>query len=81
MAGESEEVRPKLTAAWRAVGSRLLDEGYAPADVTETMLAVALASWSGLRDRESAARHLRAVADHLLGRMPGRQRSRRKSRS
>jgi hypothetical protein len=61
-----EEARAKLTAAWRAAGKRLLDEGYSPADVTDTMLAVALASWSGLRDRDSAARHLRAVANHLL---------------
>jgi hypothetical protein len=66
MAGESEDVRAKLTASWRAAGNRLLAEGYSPADVTETMLAVALSSWSGLRDREAAARHLRAVADHLL---------------
>jgi hypothetical protein len=48
MAGESEKARAKLTAAWRAAGKRLLDEGYSPADVTETMLAVALASYGVL---------------------------------
>jgi hypothetical protein len=66
MAVDSEQARARLTAAWRAVGNRLLAEGYAPGDVTDTMLSVALASWSGLRDREGAARRLRAIADHLL---------------
>jgi hypothetical protein len=66
MEDEPDDGRSKLTTAWRAVGNRLLEEGYAPADVTETMLSVALASWSSLRGREAAARHLRTVADHLL---------------
>jgi hypothetical protein len=65
MAGNAEGTHARLTAAWRAVGSRLLAEGYDPSDVTETMLAVALASWSGLRDREAAAQRLRAVADEI----------------
>jgi hypothetical protein len=65
MAGDAEATQAQLAAAWRAVGNRLLAEGYDPLDVTETMLAVALASWSGLRDREAAAQRLRAVADEI----------------
>jgi hypothetical protein len=37
----------------------------APADVTETLRSVALASWSGLRDGKEAARQHRAIADQL----------------
>jgi hypothetical protein len=66
MGGESDEAKAELTAAWLAAGSRLVERGYTPADVTETMLSVALASWTGLRDRQAAARHLRAIADHPL---------------
>jgi hypothetical protein len=66
MAEGSEETRTRLAVAWRAVGNRLVAEGYDPHDVTETMLAVALASWSGLRDREAAAQRLRAEADEII---------------
>jgi hypothetical protein len=66
MAGDCKDVRAQLAAAGRAVGNRLLAEGYDAHDVTETMLAVALASWSGLRDREAAAQRLRTVADEIM---------------
>ena len=46
---ETEQVRRRLTSAWRAVGNRLIEEGYKPAGVTTTMVTVAVASWSGLR--------------------------------
>jgi hypothetical protein len=36
------EVRKKLTAAWQATVKRLLDAGYEPSDVFETMAAVGL---------------------------------------
>jgi hypothetical protein len=62
---ETEEVRRKLAGAWRAVGNRLVAEGYNPADVTETMLTVAIASWSGLREPKEAAGQLRAIAERL----------------
>src|SRR5918994_3373822 len=44
---DTGEVRRQLSRAWRAVGVRLLEEGYDPGDVAETMLAVALTTWSG----------------------------------
>jgi hypothetical protein len=62
---ESAASRMALTRAWRAAGVRLLQEGYSSAEVTETMLSVALASWSGLRDGKDAARQLRTIADQL----------------
>lgn len=62
---ETEDVRKALANAWRAVGSRLLEEGYSPADVTSTMLSVAVTSWSGLRNPNEAAAHLRAIAERL----------------
>ena len=55
----------QLANAWRAVGKRLLAEGYDPALVTETMLTVALKSWVGLRTPEDAVRRLRSLADRL----------------
>jgi hypothetical protein len=64
-APETQEVRRRLASAWRAVGNRLVAEGYNPADVTDTMLSVALASWSGLRDPKEAAGQLRAIANRL----------------
>jgi hypothetical protein len=39
---EQTESRAKLHAAWQAVAKRLLDAGYDPDDVFETMAAVAL---------------------------------------
>jgi hypothetical protein len=39
---EQTESRAKLHAAWQAVAKRLLDAGYDPEDVFETMAAVAL---------------------------------------
>ncbi|HKG83407.1 MAG TPA: hypothetical protein VKB16_09685 [Beijerinckiaceae bacterium] len=62
---DTGEVRRQLSRAWRAVGIRLLEEGYEPGDVAETMLAVALTTWTGLKDHETAARHLRSIADEL----------------
>ena len=62
---ERENLRKSLANAWRAVGNRLLDEGYSPADVTATMLSVSIASWSGLRDSKEAAEYLRAIADRI----------------
>ncbi len=42
MEREQTESRAKLHAAWQAVAKRLLDAGYDPDDVFETMAAVAL---------------------------------------
>jgi hypothetical protein len=64
-ASETEEIRRRLASAWRTVGNRLIAEGYEPADVTATMLTVAVASWSGLRAPWEAAEYLRAIADRL----------------
>ena len=64
-APETEAVRRQLADAWRAVGNRLIAEGYNPADVTSAMLSVAVASWSGLLERPEAARQLRAIADRV----------------
>lgn len=66
---EKKEVRRELAKAWRAAHDRLLAEGYDPMDVTDTMLSVALASWSGLRGKEAAAERLNAVADELTKRV------------
>jgi hypothetical protein len=38
-----EDVKAKLTAAWRAAVARLMEAGYDRADVYETMISVALA--------------------------------------
>jgi hypothetical protein len=62
---DTGEVRRQLSRAWRAVGLRLLEEGYAPDAVAETMLSVALATWSGLKGNEEAAAHLRRIANEL----------------
>jgi hypothetical protein len=43
-----ENVKAKLTAAWRAAVARLIEAGYDPADVYATMISVGL---SGAEDR------------------------------
>jgi hypothetical protein len=43
-----EDVKAKLTAAWRAAVARLIEAGYEPADVYATMISVGL---SGAEDR------------------------------
>jgi hypothetical protein len=62
---DTPEVRRQLSKAWRAAGNRMVEAGYSPTAVTETLLAVALASWSGLRSRDAAAERLREMADQL----------------
>src|SRR4051794_35316628 len=46
-----EDVKAKLTAAWRAAVARLIEAGYDRADVYETMISVAL---SGAVDRSTS---------------------------
>ena len=36
------EGKAKLTAAWRAAVARMIEAGYSPADVHETMISVGL---------------------------------------
>jgi hypothetical protein len=43
-----EDVKTKLTAAWQTAVARLIETGYAPKDVYDTMISVGL---SGVEDR------------------------------
>jgi hypothetical protein len=43
-----EDVKAKLTAAWQTAVARLIETGYAPKDVYDTMISVGL---SGAEDR------------------------------
>jgi hypothetical protein len=43
----NEEVKTKLTPAWRAAATRLIEVGYAPCDVYATMTSVALSGAGG----------------------------------
>jgi hypothetical protein len=43
-----EDVKAKLTAAWQTAVARLIETGYAPKDVYDTMISVGL---SGAADR------------------------------
>lgn len=47
-----EDVKAKLTAAWRAAVARLVEAGYDPADVYVTMISVGL---SGAADRSTSS--------------------------
>jgi len=42
-----EEIKTKLTIAWRAAAARLIDAGYEPRDVYATMTSVALSGAGG----------------------------------
>ena len=42
-----EEIKTKLTIAWRAAATRLIDAGYEPRDVYATMTSVALSGAGG----------------------------------
>ena len=42
-----EEIKTKLTIAWRAAATRLIDAGYEPHDVYATMTSVALSGAGG----------------------------------
>jgi hypothetical protein len=42
-----EEIKKKLTIAWRAAATRLIEAGYEPRDVYATMTSVALSGAGG----------------------------------
>ena len=42
-----EEIKTKLTIAWRAAATRLIEAGYEPRDVYATMTSVALSGAGG----------------------------------
>jgi len=42
-----EEIKTKLTIAWRAAATRLIDAGYEPHDVYATMTSVAMSGAGG----------------------------------
>ena len=52
-----EEIRTKLTIAWRAAAARLIDAGHEPRDVYATMTSVA--PCAGWRERSWRARTYR----------------------
>ena len=56
-----ENVKAKLTAAWRAAVARLIEAGYDPADVYATMISVSVrCALAAVADRTSAAITTRA---------------------
>ena len=65
MAEDSAATHVRLTAAWRAVGSRLLAEGYDPLNVTETISPQRWRAGRGSATVKRLPSAFRAVADEI----------------
>lgn len=59
------EIREQLTGHWRKAGLDLVNHGFRPEAIFDTMFAVGLAGYIELHGEEAAAQRLLSVAQKL----------------